>query len=520
MPIAPVAFPPTLTGIELDPNHGLSKQLYEILRQQVLDGRLSGGMRLPASRDLAHSLGISRNSVIRAYDQLYAEGFIEGRVGDGTYVAQLSERSAAPRRPSRKKLSTNLPTGVSTGLHTGLSTIAAEMPSNCSDEVIHSATRVLLEKHHLHEPPTGRPRAFRVGVPAFDLFPFALWGKLYTAFWRKPDLAQLGYGPAAGDLRLRELIVVYLRSSRGLHCTAEQIVITSGAQHAISLCAQLLLTPGDSVAVENPGYRAAGHAFALAGARLHGVPVDNEGMRCAELEQADCRLAYVTPSHQYPTGVVMSLARRLELLAWAERHQSWIVEDDYDGEYRYSGSPLAPLAALEQSGRVLYVGTFGKVAFPALRLGYLVLPEQLVRLFSQRKAVDMRHTEIGVQAVMAQFIASGHFQRHIRRMRRAALSRRNALLDNWPADIAGCAAMPRVVAGLHVMVKVDSVAREQALIAKAGSVGVEMNALSDYWLPDFSEPVDNRAGLVLGFAAVPEVEIADALNRLRKAWSE
>ncbi|RMV79913.1 Transcriptional regulator, GntR family [Pseudomonas caricapapayae] len=520
MPVVPVAFPSTLTGIVLDPNQGLSKQLYEILRQRVLDGRLSGGTRLPASRDLAKSLGISRNSVMRAYDQLYAEGFTEGRTGDGTYVARLSANNSPTRHASGEKLSTNLSTDVSTRLRTGLSTIAAEMTPDSSAEVIHNPTSALLEKHHLPEPPTGPPRAFRVGVPAFDLFPFALWGKLYAAFWRKPDLAQLGYGAAAGDSRLHELIAVYLRSSRGLHCTAEQIVITSGAQHAISLCAQLLLTPGEGVAVENPGYRAAGHAFALAGAHLHGVAVDNEGMRCADLEQAECRLAYVTPSHQYPTGVVMSLARRLELLAWAERHQGWIVEDDYDGEYRYSGSPLAPLAALDQGGRVLYVGTFGKIAFPALRLGYLVLPRQLVRPFSQRKAIDMRHTEIGVQAVMAQFIAQGHFQRHIRRMRRAALSRRNALLDNWPVDIPGCAAMPRVVAGLHVMVKVDSVARERALIAKADSVGVEMNALSDYWLPDTREPVDNRAGLVLGFAAVPEIEIADALNRLREAWSE
>ncbi len=216
MPDLPVAFASTLTGIALDPNQGLSKQLYGLLRQQVLDGRLSSGTRLPASRDLAHSLGISRNSVIRAYDQLYAEGFIEGRVGDGTYVAQLAEPGAASRSASRKKLSTNLPTGVSTGLCTGLSTIAAEMPSDPCYEVIHSPVLALLEKHHLHEPPTGRPRAFRVGVPAFDLFPFALWGKLYAAFWRKPDLAQLGYGAAAGDSRLRELIAVYLRSSRGL----------------------------------------------------------------------------------------------------------------------------------------------------------------------------------------------------------------------------------------------------------------------------------------------------------------
>lgn len=520
MPADRVAFPSTLTGIELDPRQGLSKQLYAVMREQILDGRLSSGTRLPASRDLARSLAISRNSVMRAYDQLHAEGFLEGRVGDGTYVAQFSEGRGALHRSPHRKLSTNLSTGLRTGLCTALSTESPENPPEPANQVIHSNAINLIENHHLSEPSGEVPGAFRVGVPAFDLFPFALWGKLYAAFWRKPDLGQLGYGAAAGEWRLRELIAVYLRSSRGLQCTAEQIVITSGAQHAISLCSQLLLAPGEGVAVENPGYRAAGHAFAVAGARLHGVAVDGEGMRCADLDQSDCRLAYVTPSHQYPTGVVMSLARRLELLAWAEKNQSWIIEDDYDGEYRYSGAPLAPLAALDQGGRVLYVGTFGKIAFPALRLGYLVLPPALVKPFSQRKAVDMRHTEISVQAVMAQFIAAGHFQRHIRRMRRAALSRRDALLAGWPEGISGCAAMPKVVAGLHVMVKVDSVAREQVLIAKARSVGVEMNALSEYWLPDSSEPVDNRAGLVLGFAAVPEPAIEDALNRLRTVWSE
>ena len=501
-------------GIELDRRQGLSRQLYQALRMRVLDGRLASGTRLPASRDLAAALAISRNSVVRAYDQLYAEGFIEGRVGDGTYVAQLPQNALSP-----KKLSTKVSTGFSTGLPTALSTKRLDLPVDPSSKVIHSAALGRVEKHHLPTPPSGPPRAFRVGVPAFDLFPFEVWAKLNAAFWRKPDLQQLCYGDPAGDARLRGMIAAYLRSSRGMQCTAEQIVITSGAQQGISLCAQLLVEPGDGVAIENPGYRAAGHAFAVAGARLHGVTVDSEGIDCNELTAlGDCRLAYVTPSHHYPSGVVMSLARRLELLAWAERTQGWIVEDDYDGEYRYSGAPLAPLAALDRSGRVLYVGTFGKVAFPALRLGYLVLPPGLVDAFAQRRAVDVRHSEVSTQVVMAEFMAAGHFQRHIRRMRRAALSRRNALMSDWPVDIPGVGSLPSVAAGLHMTVPVDNLERERELVEKAASVGVEINRLSSYWLPDSKTPEDNRAGLVLGFAAVPEAAIAAALVQLKEVW--
>jgi len=475
---------------------------------------LASGTRLPASRDLAAALSISRNSVVRAYDQLYAEGFIEGRVGDGTYVAQLPQ-TALPA----KKLSTKVSTGFSTGLPTALSTNWLDLPVIPSSKVIHSGALGRVEKNHLAKPPSGPPKAFRVGVPAFDLFPFEVWAKLNAAFWRKPDLQQLCYGDPAGDERLRGMIAAYLRSSRGMQCTAEQIVITSGAQQGISLCAQLLVEPGDGVAIENPGYRAAGHAFAVAGGRLHGVSVDSEGINCAELEGLeDCRLAYVTPSHQYPTGVIMSLARRLELLAWAERTNGWIVEDDYDGEYRYSGAPLAPLAALDRQGRVLYVGTFGKVAFPALRLGYLVLPPGLVDAFSRRRAVDVRHSEVSTQAVMAEFMAAGHFQRHIRRMRRAALSRRNTLIAGWPTDIPGVGNLPSVAAGLHLTVSVNSLAREHELVEQARHAGVEINPLSSYWLPDSTTPANQRAGLVLGFAAVPEAQIEAALQRLREAW--
>ena len=478
--------PVDLSGIRLDRSQGLTRQLYQAIRERILDGRLAGASRLPASRDLAAWLEVSRNTVIRAFDQLYAEGFIEGRVGDGTYVVELG--SARPLM----------------------------QPSAPGPAMTDALQR--LQRHHLAPPVSGAPRAFRIGVPAFDLFPFETWARLTARFWRRPSPARLGYGDPAGDPALRELVAAYLRSSRGLNCDPSQVVITCGAQQGISLCAQLLVQPGDRVAVENPGYRAAGHAFAVAGAELCGIAVDGEGLDTAALSQLEgCRLAYVTPSHQYPTGVTLSLARRLELLAWAERNEGWIVEDDYDGEYRYSGTPLTPLAALDRQGRVLYVGTFCKIAFPALRLGYLVLPPGLAEAFARRRALDMRHSDIGSQAVMAEFIAAGHFQRHVRRMRQAARARRDTLLQHWPAAIPGCTALPAVEAGLHVCVPVHSRVREAELVAAARAAGVEMNGLADYWL-EGQVPEDAPGGLVLGFAAVPEVEIVAALQRLRRAW--
>ena len=485
MPTTP-PLPVDLSGICLERSRGLTRQLYQALRERILDGRLAGGSRLPAGRDLAALLAVSRNTVTRAFDQLYAEGYIEGRVGDGTYVVELG--SARPL-----------------------------MQSSASG-VAPTEALLRLQRNHLAPPVSGAPRAFRIGVPAFDLFPFEIWARLTARFWRKPSPARLGYGDPAGEPALRELVAAYLRSSRGLNCDPSQVVITCGAQQGISLCAQLLVQPGDRVALENPGYRAAGHAFAVAGAELCGVAVDGEGLDTAALAQIEgCRLAYVTPSHQYPTGVTLSLARRLELLAWAERNEGWIVEDDYDGEYRYSGTPLTPLAALDRQGRVLYVGTFCKITFPALRLGYLVLPPGLAEAFARRRALDMRHSDIGSQMVMAEFIAAGHFQRHVRRMRQAARVRRDTLLQHWPEAIPGCDALPAVDAGLHLCVPVHGQTREAELVAAARAAGGEMNGLGDYWL-DGQAPRGAPGGLVLGFAAVPEVEIIAALQRLRHVW--
>lgn len=473
------------SGFHLEPRKGLARELYQALRERILDGRMASRMRLPASRELAETLGVSRNTVVRAYDQLYAEGYVDGRIGDGTYVAELG------------------------------SGVPASMPLALQARVPESI-QARLQAYGPGAPREGPPRAFRLGLPALDLFPFDIWSRLQAQFWRAPLLDQLGYGDPAGDPRLREMIAAYLRNGRGLRCSPEQVVVTSGAQQAISLCTQLLLRAGDGVAIEDPCYRAAAQTFAIAGARLHGVAVDDEGLDTRQLaERRDCRLAYVTPSHQYPSGVTLSLARRLELLDWAEREQAWIIEDDYDGEYRYSGTPLAPLASLDRQGRVLYVGTFSKVLFPALRLGYLVVPPALVEPLAQLRALTMRHSEVGTQAVLAEFIARGHFQRHIRRMRRAARSRRDVLLRDWPAKEAGVA-LPPIQAGLHVCVPLPSLACERELLDKAAAVGVELSALSGYCLTD--PEVAARAGLVLGFAGIDEQQIALALEKLRQAW--
>lgn len=512
----PMPFDPT--GIYLETGKGLARQLYAQLRARVLEGRLEAGTRLPASRDLARALGISRNTVIEAYEQLHAEGFTQARVGDGTFIT-----AAIPQTNSKQAAcsSTGLSTAFKGCLPTALSTESAVSPSSASSYT--PAFQQALSAP-LALPSTNGPHAFQVGLPAFDLFPFSIWSKLYGAFWRKPDLAALGYQPPAGSRTLRNMIAAYLRSSRGLACEADQIVITCGAQQGISLCAQLLLQVGDCAAMENPGYRAAGHALASAGARLVGIGVDAQGLRCDDLEQLkDCRLAYVTPAHQYPTGVTLSLARRLQLLEWARVNEAWILEDDYDGEYRYKGPPLAPLAALDSSGRVIYIGTFGKVAFPALRLGYLVLPKHLATAFAQRHAVDMRHSEVSSQWVMAEFMARGHFQRHVRRMRKAALSRRDTLLALWPRTIPGCLPMPEVSAGLHVKIDVTDCHREAELVNLAAQVAVDIQPLSNYWFDQPAVegvvPADKPSGLVLGFAGVNEVDIANAVARLRGVWA-
>ena len=485
-------FPFDLTGLQLAPGKGLAVQLYHTLRERILQGHIDRQVKLPTTRELALALNISRTTVVRAYDQLYSEGYISARVGDGTYVSAPATVIAGTPTPTPLEHSQAKPRLSALG------------------------ERVAATPKLMRQP--GKPRAFRLGVPALDLFPGDVWARLQADFWRRAPDHHIGYSDPAGDPQLRTLLAGYLRNARGLVCDPEQIIITAGTQQALFMCAQLLLNPGELAAMENPGFHRAASSLALAGAEVIGIDVDGDGLITQQLQQQpDVRLVYVTPSHQYPSGVTLSLARRLQLLEWAERNHSYILEDVYDGEYRYRGTPLSLLSSLDRQQRVLYMGTFSKIAFPGLRLGYIVAPPALVdALINLRMQYD-RHSSVPEQAVMAQFIAQGHFQRHVRRMRRASRARRDALCDHWQRMRPGGLVLPVIDAGLHCSVRLSTIAQQEQFIAAAAEVGVEVDGLTRFWLPHSAQQAP-AAGLVLGFGGVDEAAIANAVKALDKAW--
>ncbi|MBB4841863.1 GntR family transcriptional regulator/MocR family aminotransferase [Paucibacter oligotrophus] len=497
--MGPISSRATLTlepdGLRLDGRQGLARSLHAQLKQKILLGQLAAAQRLPASRDLAQRLGVSRNTVLRAYEQLMAEGLLEGHPGAGCYVAQLR------REPP--------PT-------------AARTPAQAAGfEESGQASELWARLQSLHLTPPLRPgeRGLRWGLPAQDKFPHILWSRLQQRFWRRhPQLAS-GYADPAGLPRLRALIAAYLNSSRGLACTPEQVLLSAGSQQAIAIAALALLNPGDRVAMESPGYRAAAAALGLGGAQVLPLPLDSEGLRIGALEAlGDCRMAYITPSHQFPSGVVMSAQRRLDLLAWAQRHQAYLLEDDYDGEYRYAGVPLAPLASLSGAQqRVLYIGTFSKLLFPGLRLGYMVAPKAWVPTLAKLRAVLDRQSSIVDQHVLADFIEEGHFLRHVRRMRRTASARRDTFIRAWERELDGILPLPSplIEAGLQLLLRLPNPHWEQCLLKAAQAKGLEIGGLRQVGgLASHSQ----EAGLVLGFAATPEAQLEAVVADLAQCW--
>ncbi|CAN5725001.1 PLP-dependent aminotransferase family protein [soil metagenome] len=490
----------------------LFRQLYAAIKQAILSGQMAPGMQLPPTREFCLSLSISRQTVLNAYEQLLAEGYLLGSVGKGTYV--------------------NLPLPArAVGLVQGGRALSppAGTPRSLSQRGLRYANP--LGSSHFYQDKT---RAFRVSMPGLDAFPFDVWARLEARRWRHHE-DQLGYGDPAGYPPLRELLAVYLKAARGVNCRPEQIIITSGSQQALYLLTTVLLDPDDAAWVEAPGYRGAIAPLHAAQARVCHVPVDQDGLDVAygAAHYPDAKLVYVTPSHQLPLGMTMSLQRRLALLAWARAQCAWVIEDDYDSEYRYSGAPLASLQSLDQSGGVIYVGTLSKVLFPGLRLGYMVVPETLVAPLVQAKVIIDKHTAIVPQMVLADFMVEGHFSRHIKRTRKLYAGRQAALLHALETNLADELRSGASDGGLDLAVHFRQANDEQAVVRAGLAAGIELRALSYYShtghpersaaalgpqdIANADAPLNNYApGLLLGFSSIPEADIAYGAAALLK----
>jgi GntR family transcriptional regulator/MocR family aminotransferase len=479
------AFPLSLPA---PPSGGsLYRWLYEELRATILDGRLRPGARLPASRDLASAYRLSRATIVTAFDQLKSEGYVEGRSGSGTYVSQvLPEQLLDVRGPHAEK----------------------RLPHR----------RVALSEYARRLQPfrgvSPRPiRAFRANQPALDLFPTTLWAQVAARRLRRVSANLLAGGEALGYRPLRQAVADYLNSARGVKCTADQVLILSGAQEALDRTARILLNPGESVWMEEPGYPGAAVVFRAVGARICPVPVDAEGLNLHRGVQKwkRARLAYVTPAHQFPLGVTMSLRRRLALLEWARRSGTLIFEDDYDSEYRYSGRPIPALQGLDRSGVVIFAGSFSAVLFPALRLGYLVVPPEMVDVFAAAESVSTHHPPLLEQAILCDFITEGHFARHIRRMRELYAERLSVLLEGARGNLGELLEISTVEAGLQTVGWLKSGRRADRVAEMAAKRDVEVVPLSRY-----ASGRSRREGLILGFAAVDPRELRRGVEEMAR----
>lgn len=487
-----IAVPLTTVSLDHASSVPLYRQLYNWLRVAILTGQLKPGTRLQSTRELAAELDVSRNTIMNAFEQLLAEGYLEGQTGSGTYVSRalpddmlnVPPMSARAVQPSRKKLA----------LSERGATLASAAVSASSGSM--------------------EVRAFRPGIPALDVFPAALWSRLLARRWRNPPFDLLGYGSPAGYKPLREAIASYLGAARGIRCEAEQVILVAGSQQALDLVARLLLGPNDAAWIEDPGYLGTRAAFIGAGARLVPVPIDEEGLdvTAGAAVAPDARLVYVSPSHQYPLGVTMSLARRLALLEWASGASSWIIEDDYDSEYRYEGRPLAALQGLDKEGRVIYLGTFSKVLFPALRIGYIVVTPELVDAFAAARGVLSRFTPSMDQATLADFINEGHFARHIRRMRTLYAERQAVLVETARRELDGLLEVNPSEAGIHLVGWLNDGMDDRKASEAAASAGIEAQALSSFRIKH-----RRRGGLLLGYAGYNERQIRVGVRKLSTA---
>ena len=467
-------------AIEHEAARPIATQLYAALRDMMLSGAIAAGARLPSSRTLARDLGVSRTTVIDAFDRLIAEGLVEARVGAGTFVSDVlsAERPAPPAAVGRAR--------------------PARKPS------LSKAMDWAVDRFSDRQRLPYAPRAFITALPAFDAFPMAQWARLVAKHWRGSRESVMGYGAPFGHEPLREAIAAHLRANRGIACEKEQFFIVGGAQQAFSLIGAVLLDPGDKVWFENPGAIGARNAFLACGAELVPVPVDGEGLRVQEglRRSRDFRLVFATPSHHQPLGHVMSLERRFALLRSAEQAGAWIVEDDYDGEFFFGRRPLPTLKSVDRTGLVIYVGTFSKSLFPALRLGFMLVPPSLVDTFEKVSAAFVQGVPTSTQAVVAEFIEEGHFSTHIRRMRRVYEERHAALCEAARRELSGLLEVVPTESGLHTIGHLPNHLSEIAVARAAASQGIVVSPIARFSI----EPTAVN-GLVLGFGGVRPPEI-------------
>jgi GntR family transcriptional regulator/MocR family aminotransferase len=465
----------------------LQRQVYEACRAAIVDGTWHAGQRVPSTRVLAAELGISRIPVLNAYAQLIAEGYFQSRIGAGTVVSSSLPGKTTPWQPGA--LRETKPTA----------------------------------RHHQLEKPFALPQtvergtwqrargAFCVGQVPYEEFPVRTWNRLVTRNCRNLSANALNYADPMGSRDLRQAVAVYLRTARGVRCDVEQIMIVNGSQHALEITARALLSSGDPVWMEEPGYSFARSIFSLHRCRVVPVPVDAEGLnvRLGVKACRKARAALVTPSHQYPLGVTMTASRRLQLLDWAEQSQAWIIEDDYDSEYRYDSMPIASLQGLDRDSRVVYVGTFSKVVFPSLRLGYLVVPPDLVDHFlAVRFAMDIGSAAF-YQEVLADFIREGHFSRHIRRMRSLYGERRSVLMESIRSDLGPKVEITGAQAGMHLTIALNEIC-DREISHQAARQNLWLVPLSPSYAG--SEP---KQGFILGFGSTATKEIPTAVRALR-----
>jgi GntR family transcriptional regulator/MocR family aminotransferase len=471
-----------------DPGTPAYRWLYAALRAEILEGRLRPGARLPATRDLASQYGLSRGTIVNAFELLESEGYVEGSVGSGTYVSkvlpdellQVARVPGAqpPAQPKRRR--------------------------RVSDYARRVNPFPVFEIR-----PT---RAFRANQPALDLFPTTLWAQITARRLRRVSTNLLLGCDPMGYRPLRDAVANYLSTSRGVKCAPEQVAIVSGVQEALDIVARLFLNPGDRVCMENPGYIGAAVVFEAVGAKISAVRLDDEGMKLQDPGLRGTRLVYVTPAHQFPLGITMSLSRRLELLEWARKSRALIFEDDYDSEYRYMGRPVPAMQGLDRNGLVLFAGSFSKVLFPSLRLGYLVVPPDLADYFAATKSVTSRHAPLLEQAVLCDFIAEGHFGRHLRRMREMYAERLSVLLESARQSLAGLLEISGVEAGLQTVGWLCGGIDGETAAKAAARRDVEVIPLSRY-----TRGLVTQEGLQLGFAAVDTNEIRRGVRELAVA---